>query len=322
MKAAVHYQYGQPNVIIVKELQNPTPKENEILVKIKAATVNRTDCAMLTASAFVMRLITGLTKPRNPISGTDFAGEIIEIGKKVEKFKVGDRIFGIDDNGLSSHAEILTISGKNAIGIIPEKISYEKAAASIEGLHYAINFVNKVNLQPGDKVLVNGATGTIGSSTLQLCKYYGATITAVCENKYEDQIKTLGAEKVIDFTREDFTHIDDRFDYVFDAVGKSSFSACKKILKKKGIYISSELGQKNENPFLALTTKFSNGKKVKFPFPFDRQASVDFTAKILQEGKFDPLIDRKYNLDEIVEAFTYVISGKKIGNVLIVMNDE
>lgn len=321
MKASIYTQYGPPNVLELRDIPKPHPKENEILIKVYAATVNRTDCAMLRADLPIMRLTTGLTKPRNPILGTDFAGQIEAIGSKVKRFGVGDRLFGFDDMGLSSHAEYLCVSEKEALGKIPEDMDYNEAAALIEGAHYAINFLNKVNIKKGDKVLVNGATGAIGSAAVQLLKYFGATVVATCKAKHSDLIKNLGAKSTIDYEEDDFTLLKEQFDFVFDTVGKSTFGQCKNILKPGGVYISSELGPKAQNSFLSLWGIFHKGKRVKFPFPLNRQSSVDLVVQLVKEDAFKPLIDKRYPLDQIKNAFENTLSGEKVGNVVISISE-
>ena len=252
MKAAIHEKYGPPNVIEIKEVQKPTPKDHEVLIKVYAATFNRTDCAIVSAKPTIMRFTTGLIKPVNPISGTDFAGEIEAVGNCVTSFKVGDKVFGFNDSGLSSHAQYITISENKPLSLMPDDITYQQAAASIEGAHYAYNFINKTKLKSGDKVLVIGATGAIGSAAIQLALYWGSDITAVCKAEDFELLKSLGASKLIDYLEDDFTLTDERFNYVFDAVGKSSFLKCKPLLQPDGIYISSELGWKAQNIFFAL----------------------------------------------------------------------
>jgi len=317
MKAAVHYEYGSPDVIQIREMEKPVPADNEVLVRVHAATVNRTDCAMLASDPWFMRFMTGLTKPNKIISGTDFAGVIEAAGKDVKLFKTGDKVFGFDDNGLSSHAEYMTISQNNALALIPKDVSFEQAAASIEGAHYAYNFLNKVNIKSGQKVLINGASGAIGSAAVQLLKNSGAKITAVCKSKNAELITSLGAEKIIDYEKEDFTKTDEKFDFVFDTVGKSTFGKCKPILNKGGIYISSELGPYAQNIFLSLFTPVWGDRKVKFPMPLNRLDSVLYIRKLLEEKKFSPVIDKKYALEKTADAFRYVMTGEKTGNVVI-----
>lgn len=323
MKAIVYQKYGSPDVLELKEVDKPIPKDNEVLIKVKAATVNRTDCANLSAKPFIMRFSLGLFKPKNPILGTEFAGDIEAVGEAVTSFNVGDKVFGFEDGVLSSYAEYLVIAEDKALTTIPKDITYEDAAASVEGAHYAYNFINKVDLKGGNKVIVNGASGGIGSATVQLLKYFGADVTAVCNTKNIELVKSLGASKVIDYLKEDFTKDHEKYDYVFDSVGKSSFGKCKRLLKPGGTYISSELGWMVQNLFFALFTAIFGslpgqaGKKVKFPYPPNILRSVLLIKKLIEEGKFNTVIDRSYPLEQIAEAFRYVEKGQKTGNVVI-----
>lgn len=317
MKAAVYEKYGPPEVLRLKDVKTPMPKDNEVLIRIYAATVNRTDCAMLRAKPFIMRFFTGLLKPKKQILGIDFAGRIESVGKDVKTFKTGDRVFGFDDSGLSSHAQFMTFPENKAIAVIPEGTSYEQAAASLEGVHYAFNFINKVPSLMGKRVLVNGATGAIGSAMVQLLKYFGAHVTAVCNTRNIALIRSLGVDGIIDYQNEDFTKINQTFHFVFDAVGKSTFGKCKPLLETGGVYISSELGPMIQNPFLALITPIIGNKKVIFPIPTDCKRSVLLIKKITEEGKFKPVIDKIFPLQEIADAYRYVETGEKTGNVVI-----
>jgi NADPH:quinone reductase-like Zn-dependent oxidoreductase len=317
MVAAIYKQYGPPSVLGIEEVQKPIPKDKEVLIRVHATTVNRTDCAMLQAKPAIMRLFTGLLKPSNPILGTDFAGSVEAVGKKVTTFKAGDRVFGLKDSGLSSHAAYMVFSEEEAIAHLPESFTYEQGAASLEGAHYAYNFLNKASIHAGDTVLINGATGAIGSAMVQLVKYLGAEVTAVCSTANMTMVKALGADYLIDYTKEDFTKRPQHYHYVFDAVGKSTFAKCKSLLLPHGVYISSELGPYSQNPFLALLTPLLGGKKVKFPIPTDCKRSVLHIQKLLEMGKFKPVIDRIYPFSEIAEAYTYVEKGMKTGNVII-----
>lgn len=317
MNAIFHAQYGPPELLKYQEMPTPAPGDDELLIRVHAATVNRTDSGILRAQPFVLRFITGLTRPKLPVTGTDFAGEVVAVGSRVKRFKAGDRIFGFRDSGLGSHAEYLTIAEDAPMAVMPSGLSYEAAAASVEGTHYAINFINKVQLQPDSKVLVNGATGAIGSALLQLLKARNIYVTAVGNTKNLDLLRSQGADRVIDFEKEDFTRDEMKYDFIFDAVGKSSFGLCKPLLQPHGIYISSELGHMGQNLFYALTTPITGGKKVIFPVPSDIQASVDEVKRLIEAGKFQAVIDRKYTLPEVPEAFQYVESGQKTGNVVI-----
>ena len=224
MIASVYEEYGSPSVLQIKKVKKPGPKDNEVLIKVYATTVNRTDCAMLRAKPFIMRFSTGLFKPNKPILGTDFAGKIEAVGKNIESLMVGDKVFGFDDSGLCSHAQYITLSENKGLTTMPNNISYEQAAASVEGAHYAYNFINKIDVKNGQKVLVNGATGAIGSAAVQLLKHFGVNVTAVCSSSNEELVKSIGADEVIDFTKDDFTKSNKKYDFVFDAVGKSSFA--------------------------------------------------------------------------------------------------
>jgi NADPH:quinone reductase-like Zn-dependent oxidoreductase len=268
-----------------------------------------------------MRLITGLFKPKKQIPGTEFAGKIEEIGKNVKSLKVGDKVFGFDDAGSGSQAQFMTTPEDKGLTTIPRNITYEQAAASTEGAHYAYDFINKVNLKSGQKVLVNGATGAIGAAAVQLLKYFDVYVTAVCNTKNIELIKSLGADKVIDYAKEDFTKDEKKYNFVFDAVGKSSFAKCKPLLQSGGIYISSDLGYMAQNVFLPLITPIIKpmigNKQTIFPRPTDIRRSILLIKKLIEQGKFKAVIDRKFPLEQIVEAYRYVEIGQKTGNVVI-----
>lgn len=316
MKASIRRNYCSPSNIKIEEIEKPIPKVDDVLIRVYATTVNRTDCANLTAKpSFIMRFVLGLFKPRKIILGTDFAGEVISIGRNVKSFNIGDRVFGFNDSGAESQAEYLTSGIKNIFSI-PENIDYKQAAASLEGSHYAYSFIHKVNIESGQSILINGASGGIGSALLQLVKQYDVKITATCNTKNISLIQSLGADKIFDYTKEDFTDSNDKYDFVFDAVGKSTFGKCKPLLKEKGIYISSELGPYSQNIFYPLLTSMSS-KKVIFPKPYSNQKTIPYISNLLAKGKFKPVIDREYSLEDISKAYEYVIAGQKTGNVLI-----
>ncbi len=319
MRAATRTRYGSPDIIRVQNIEKPKADENQLLVRIYATTVNRTDIGVLTGMPWVFRFFTGLTQPRHQVTGTDFAGRVEEVGDNVTDFEKGDKVWGFLDHGLPSHAEYMVIAQNQPIHKMPEGFSYAEAVSCAEGAHYAYNFINKIDPQPGQSVLVYGATGAIGSAAVQLLKNCKLHVTAVCATPYVDLVRGLGPDRVLDYLKEDFTKEDVMYDYVFDAVGKSSFGHCKQILKPKGIYISSELGEGMENLYLSLFTPLSGGKKVVFPLPTDIKRSMTYIHNLVEAGKFKPLIDRTYPLEEIADAFRYVASGQKIGNVIISM---
>jgi NADPH:quinone reductase-like Zn-dependent oxidoreductase len=317
MKAAIHTSYGPPEVVRISEVEKPIPGSDEVLVRIHATTVNRTDCAFRAARPFIVRFFTGLLRPRRPILGTEFAGEVEAVGSGVTSFASGDRVFGYNEGPFGCHAEYLSVPEGGSLATIPANLSYEEAAPGTEGSHYALSFISKAKIRSGQNVLVNGATGAIGSAAVQLVKSLGADVTAVCDTAHMEQVKGLGADRVIDYTSEDFTKDDRTYDAVLDAVGKSSFGRCKRLLNPGGVYVSSELGPLAQNPFLALITALFGGKKVLFPLPKHDQAMVKHLKGLLESGEFRPVIDRRYPLDQIVEAYTYVETGRKTGNVVI-----
>ena len=317
MKAIVYHKYGPPDVHEYQEVEKPTPKHNEVLIKVHAVTVNRTDCGFLRAKPFIVRFFTGLIKPRRTILGNEFAGKIEAVGKDVTSFKVGDKVFGYNDDDFGARAEYMTTPEEGMLAIMPANMSYEEAAPSTEGAHYALNIIKKTNIQSGQIILINGATGAIGSAAVQLVKYFGADVTAVCNTKNVALVQSLGADEVIDYTKEDFTKNGQTYDVVFDAVGKSSFRRCKALLRPGGIYVSTELGFFAQNPFLAMWTSIFGSKKVIFPIPKSRKEDVLFFKELIEAGKFKGVIDRRYPLEQIVGAFNYVEKGQKTGNVII-----
>jgi NADPH:quinone reductase-like Zn-dependent oxidoreductase len=315
MKAAVRSGYGSPALLSVREVERPTPRDNEVLVRVHAATVSRTDCHVLSGRPFMMRLFIGLFRPRAAVTGSDFAGEIEATGKGVKSFKVRDRVMGFGGVfGSGSHAQYLAFPESKAITVIPDNMTYDQAAACVEGAIYALNGVTAVKPRPGQRALVNGATGAIGSSMVQLLKYHGVSITAVCGGENRELVRSLGADRVIDYRTEDFTQDNEKYDFVLDAAGTSTFGRCKPLLKEEGVYTSSGGFQ---NLFLALSTPLLGGKKVAFPPPGDMKASLGFIRDLAEKGKFTPVIDRTYPIEKIAEAFEYVASGNKIGNVII-----
>ena len=321
MKAIVHTKYGPPNVLKLREVPKPTPTDNELLIKVHATTVNRTDDGYLRGKPFIVRFFSGLRKPKSTILGNEFAGIVEVIGKDVTSFSVGDNVFGYNDKTFGAHADYMIMPEKGSLTTMPANITYEEAAPSMEGAHYALSFIRKAEIKSGQRVLVNGATGAIGSAAVQLVKnYIGADVTAVCNSKNVELTKTLGADKVIDYQKEDFTKDDQIYDAVLDAVGKSSFKRCKPLLKPGGIYISSELGYMSQNPFLALVTPITGNKKVGFPIPNKSDEDVFLFKKLIEKDKFKSVIDRRYPLEEIPKAFKYVETGQKTGNVVITLD--
>ena len=317
MKAITRTKYGPPEVLQIKDIVTPSVGKKEILVRVKATTVNRTDCGILYGKPYAIRIFTGLFRPRHLVPGTDFAGQVEAIGEEVQDFQIGDRVWGLHDEGLRSQAEYMCIGEKKAVAKIPDHISYMDAAASAEGAHYANNFINKVDLNAGDKVMVNGATGAIGSAAVQLLKNKGVYVCAVGNTENIERVKALGADKVIDYRKQEFTQDAERYKFVFDTVGKSTFSKCKRLLIDGGVYISSELGPNAENLYLPILTAFGAKQKVIFPIPGKCRNTILFMTDLLQQNKYKPLIDRNYKMKEVQKAYTYVHSGQKTGNVIL-----
>jgi len=319
MKAAIYNAYGPPEIVQLSEIEKPVLHANEVLIKVHATTVNRTDCGFRSAEYFIVRFFSGLIRPKNKTLGNEFAGEIEAVSAGVKSFKPGDKVFGYNDTKFGAHAQYMVMDENGAITTMPVNTTYKEAAPITEGAHYALCDIRAAKIKSGQKVLINGSTGAIGSAAVQLAKYLGAIVTAVCDTKNEELVKSLGADRVIDYLKEDFTKIDSKFDVIFDAVGKSSFSKCKPLLTKNGIYMSTELGYMSQNPFLAIVTPLFSGKKVLFPIPDISKADVVFLKELIETGKFKPVVDRYYPLDQIVEAYKYVETGQKTGNVVIIV---
>ena len=321
MKAIVHTEYGSPEVLHLQEVPKPIPKDNEVLIKIHATTVNRNDCGFRKPEyPFIIRPINGLFKPKRKILGTELAGEIESIGKNVKTLKPGDKVFGLSAWKFGAHAEYISVPEDGSISFMPTNISYNEAAAICDGAYLALNNLRKINFKKIKSILINGASGSIGSSAVQLAKYYGTSITGLCNTKNLELIKSLGADFVIDYTKEDFTKNGQHYDVVFDAVGKSSFFKCKKILNSGGTYFSTELGYLSQNIFLALFTRLFNGKKVLFPIPKDRKEDIVFFKELIEAGKYRAVVDRVYPMNQIVEATKYVETGMKTGSVVITID--
>jgi NADPH:quinone reductase-like Zn-dependent oxidoreductase len=317
VRAVTRSEYGDPDVLTVAEIPTPTPAADEVLVRVHATTVNRTDCGILQAKPFVIRLFTGLRRPKSRVPGTDFAGEVVQTGSAVTDFAIDDGVWGFDDNGLASQAQFLTIRQDAAIAKIPPAIDNAQAAASAEGAHYALNFMKRARYVPGQRVCVYGATGAIGSAAVQLVVAQGSEVTAFCRGEHADIVRQLGARTVVDYTTRDLATYRDRFDLVFDAVGKSTFAASKHLLGDNGRYVSSELGPGGQNVYLPLTTRLRSGPKVDFPIPTGGRSTILHMTRLLADGRYRPLIDRHFPVEDVRQAYEYVLTGQKLGNVIL-----
>lgn len=317
MKAATYSKYGPPEVLEIKEVNNPVPKRDEVLIKVYAATVNRSDTGFRSAKYFVSRFFTGLIRPHKQVTGSEFAGKVVEVGLNVRDFKPGDRVFGFDDVRGSSHAEYMAEPATGPMAILPEGFDYEEIAPASEGATYALSDIRAAGVDKGHKVMIYGASGAIGSAAVQITKYLGADVTAVCGTKNVGLVKKLGADKVVDYQTQEFTDTDERFDFIFDAVGKTSYGACKKLLNPTGSYCSTELGKGGQNPLLAIWFALTGSRRVIFPIPKINKEKIEYIKHLIEVGAYKPVVDRVYTLDEIVEASRYVETGQKTGGVVI-----
>lgn len=317
MRAAVRTAYGPPESVRVIDVATPEPSPGEVLVRVRASTVNRTDVGYRAGTPHVIRLFAGLRRPKFQVLGTEFAGTVEAIGDGVTSFAPGDRVCGYNEKTFGAHAEYMTIAAEGSITTMPGELDFEESAPSFEGSHYALANLRAGDVGDGTDLLVYGATGAIGSAAVQLAKALGARVTGVCGSAQVGLVEELGADRVIDYQTEDFTAHGATYDVVFDAVGKSSFAACKPLLRPQGLFLATDMGPFPWNPLLALTTRVGRGPRVKFPLPSDNQEIVRHLRDRIDAAEFRPVIDRTYPLDDIVEAYRYVETGQKVGNVVI-----
>jgi len=332
MKAIVYTKYGSPDVLQLKEVEKPTPKDDEILIRIYATPVNYGDTlarnfASISPRKFNMpfifwlpaRMAFGFRKPKIKILGSEFAGEIEAVGKDVKLFKAGDKVFGYRGMSMGANTEYLCMPEDGLVAIKPANMTYEEAAAVPYGALTALNLLRNVNLQSGQKVLINGASGGIGSAAVQLAKYFGAEVTGVCGTPRLELVKSLGADKVIDYSKEDFTQSGETYDLIFDILGKSSFSRCKSSLNQNGRYLLASF--KMKQLFQMLWTSMIGSKKVICALSNETTEDLIFIKELIEAGKIKSVIDKRYPLEQTAEAHGYVETGNKKGNVVITIGD-
>jgi NADPH:quinone reductase-like Zn-dependent oxidoreductase len=315
MKAAVYTQYGPPEVLQIKQVEKPTPKNYEILLRIKNTSVNSGDWRLRKAEPFAVRFIFGLIKPKINILGTVFSGEVESVGDEVKNFKVGDSVFGHTDMSFGAYAEYKCLPENGSIALKPENISHKEAAVIPFGGVTALHFIKKAKIKPGQKVIVIGASGSVGSAAVQLAKSFGAKVTGVCSTANIALVKSIGADKVIDYTIEDFTQNGETYDVIFDTVKAISVSKSIKCLKKNGIMILSAAGL--SEMFQGLWIAITSSKKIKTGVINHTKEDIILLKKLIEDGKLKPVIDKTYSLEQIAEAHAYVEKGHKKGNVAI-----
>ena len=327
MRAVVYDRYGAPDVLRLEEVERPAPNADEVLVKIHAATVNRADCATREANrrsglavSLLSRLISGISRPRQRILGNELAGEVEAVGAGVTEFAVGDRVFGSSGLRFGAHAEFICLPERARIAQMPTGMSFEEAAPICDGALNALTCLKQADLRKGRTILIYGASGAIGTAGVQLARHFGADVTAVCSTKNLELVRSLGADRVIDYTQEDFTKNGQTYDVILDAVGKHSFRRCRASLGPGGIYLPTDgLG----NLVLALWTPRVGDKKVLFQIP-PRQTKRDvlFLKELVEAGEYRPVIDRRYPLEDVVEATRYVETEQKTGNVVLTVKSR
>ncbi|MFW9888415.1 MAG: NAD(P)-dependent alcohol dehydrogenase [Candidatus Thorarchaeota archaeon] len=322
MKAIVTTKYGPPEVLQILEIKKPTPKENEVLVKVHASTVTKYDCWSRSATAppgfgLLMRLATGVRKPRQPILGTEFSGEVEAVGKDVTLFNIGDNVVGYTGMSMGAYSEYISMPEDAVLVRKPDNLTFEEATA-VQGALTALYFLRKVNIQSGQKILIFGASGGVGNFAVQLAKHFGAEVHGVCSSSKVDWVKSLGADVVIDYTKEDFTKRGETYDIIFDTVGKSPFSGSVKSLKEEGIYLFVTYGIPRILRVLWLNRRSS--KKGMSGLLEETPEDLEFLLELIDSGKIKSVIDKTYPMQKVVEAHRYVESGKKRGSVVITLD--
>jgi NADPH:quinone reductase-like Zn-dependent oxidoreductase len=320
MRAVVYDKYGPADVLRLEEVERPVPKDDEVLVKINATTVNRTDSALRAAEPFASRFVTGLLRPRRKILGSELAGEVEAVGAAVSEFEVGDQVFGVNPWKFGTHAEFVCMRESASLAHKPAGMSFEEAAAVCDGAILALGCLRPANPRKGQRILVYGASGSIGTAAVQLARYFDADVTAVCNTKNVELVRSLGADEVVDYTLEDFTKNGQTYDVIFDAVGKHSFWRCRGSLNRGGFYLATDQLQ---NLVLALWTSRVGDKRVVFPIP-PRYTKKDvlFLKELIEAGKYRAVIDRCYPLEQVVEATRYVETEQKTGNVVLTVSGD
>jgi NADPH:quinone reductase-like Zn-dependent oxidoreductase len=322
MQAAINDRYGGPEVVRVETVPRPVPAADELLVRVVATTVNRTDCGMRAASPFIARFFTGLRRPRLRILGSEFAGVVVEVGAAVAEFAVGDEVFGVLNGRCGAHAEYMCVRESHPVALKPAATTFDEAAAVCDGMILAMTCLRRAGVSAGTRLLVYGASGSIGTAGVQLAKHLGAHVTAVCPAANGDVVRSLGADEVIDYTAHDFTADGAIYDVIFDSVGKLSYRRSRRALVRGGLFVETDLGPWCRNPVWTLWTRFVGRTRMLFPIPRYTKADVLLLKELLESGAYRAVIDRRYPLAEIVEATRYVETEQKVGNVVVTVGEQ
>jgi NADPH:quinone reductase-like Zn-dependent oxidoreductase len=320
MRAVISERYGPPEILRVGETQPPALEDDHVLVRVHATTVTRTDCHRRAANPFMWRLLSGLLRPRYKVLGSEVAGEVETVGALVTRFTAGDRVFGVTPGNVGAHAELVCIPETGAIATMPDGTTFEEAAPVCDGGILALASLRHARVGPGQRVLVYGASGSIGSAAVQLANHFGAEVTAVCNTGNLQLVSSLGADKVIDYLEEDFTANGEKYDVIHDAAGKLSFARCERSLTAGGRYLATDgLGNLLRGALGGRSSSQSR-KRVIFPVPPRfTQEDVEFLGELVRQGKYRAVIDRSYPLEEVVDAARYVETGQKTGNVVLTL---
>ena len=314
MRAVVHERYGPPEVLEVKEVDRPVPADGEVLVRVHASSVTRTDVGLRDTEYWFTRALTGLRRPRRVIAGMEFAGVVEAVGSSVTEFQVGDEVFGIRGG---ANAEYVTVRGSGVLARKPASIGFEEAAGVADGALLALTLMKSAFPLEGKRIVVYGASGSIGVAAVQLAKHFGAHVTAVCNTKNVELVRSLGADEVVDYLREDFTRNGKTYDLVFDAVGKHSFRRSRGSLREGGLYITADLGFLYHVPLLQLATRFVGSKRARLGIGTYRKEDLLLVKELIEEGEYRAVLDRVYPLEDVVEAARYVETHQKTGNVVL-----
>ena len=325
MRAVRYERYGPPDVLELVDVEPPVPHDDEVRVSVRATTVNRTDCGFRQGKPFIVRFFSGLTRPKRPVLGTELSGVVESVGRGVTEFAVGDEVFGVNADRFGAHAELVCVRQDAPLAHKPTSMTFDEAAAIGDGVVLALTCLRWARVAKGQRILVYGTSGSIGTAAVQLAKHFEAEVTAVCNTSNVEIVRSLGADEVIDYTSEDFVRDGDSYDVVLDAVGKISFRRCRRAIKPGGRFVSTDFGPFGQVPVLAVLTAVTSrfgGRRVSLPLPRYTKDDIVLLKDLVDAGAYRAVIDRRYPLADVVEATTYVETEQKTGNVVLVVTDR